>query len=94
MVFQQKLKEVCKTFNCGTSEKMWVTITILRMDNFETKTLSAMMANVAWNTEMSEKVYGWTGKYPAINCFDYVATSYMVVFIGIYLSIELYSCFD
>ena len=39
------------------------------LDNFETKTLSAMMA---WNTEMSEKVYGWTGKYPAINCFDYV----------------------
>lgn len=42
------------------------------LDNFETKTLSAMMANVAWNTEMSEKVYGWIGKYPAINCFDYV----------------------
>ena len=42
------------------------------LDNFETKTLSAMMANVAWNTEMSEKVYGWTVKYPAINCFDYV----------------------
>lgn len=42
------------------------------LDNFETKTLSAMMANVAWNTEMSEKVYGWTGKYPAINSFDYV----------------------
>lgn len=42
------------------------------LDNFETKTLSAMMANVAWNTEMSEKVYGWTGKYPAINCFAYV----------------------
>ena len=42
------------------------------LDNFETKTLSAMMANVAWNTEMSEKVYGWTGKYPAINGFDYV----------------------
>ena len=42
------------------------------LDNFETRTLSAMMANVAWNTEMSEKVYGWTGKYPAINCFDYV----------------------
>ena len=42
------------------------------LDNFETKTLSAMMANDAWNTEKSEKVYGWTGKYPAINCFDYV----------------------
>ena len=24
------MEEVCKTFNCGTSEKMWVTITILR----------------------------------------------------------------
>ena len=24
------MKEVCKTFNCGTSEKMWVTITILQ----------------------------------------------------------------
>ncbi len=42
------------------------------VDNFEVKTLSAMMANVAWNTEMSERVYGWTGKYPAINCFDYI----------------------
>ena len=26
------MKEVCKIFNCGTSEKMWVTITILRSD--------------------------------------------------------------
>jgi mannan endo-1,4-beta-mannosidase len=42
------------------------------LDNYEKKTLSAMMANIAWNTEMSERVYGWTGKYPAINCFDYV----------------------
>lgn len=49
-----------------------VKLYIYLLDNFETKTLSAMMANVAWNTEMSEKVYGWTGKYPAINCFDYV----------------------
>ena len=42
------------------------------LDNFEKKTLSAMMADVAWNTKMSEKVYEYTGKYPAINCFDYV----------------------
>lgn len=41
------------------------------LENYEKKTLSGMMANVAWNTEMSEKVYQWTGKYPAINCFDY-----------------------
>lgn len=42
------------------------------LQNYESKILSGMMANVAWNTEMSERVYQWTGKYPAINTFDYV----------------------
>ena len=32
--------------------------------------------------------------YFGIQMMTGVATSYMVVFIGIYLSIELYSCFD
>ena len=41
------------------------------VDNYETKTLSAMMADVAWNYDMSTRVYEWTGRYPAINCFDY-----------------------
>ncbi len=41
------------------------------VDNYESKTLSAMMADVAWNYDMSTRVYQWTGKYPAINCFDY-----------------------
>jgi mannan endo-1,4-beta-mannosidase len=40
--------------------------------NYGTSVLSGMMANVAWNTEESEVVYGWTGKYPAINGFDYI----------------------
>lgn len=60
-----------KTLVAATSAKA-VKLYNYLLDNFETKTLSAMMANVAWNTEMSEKLYGWTGKYPAINCFDYV----------------------
>ena len=60
-----------KTLVAATSAKA-VKLYNYLLDNFETKTLSAMMANGAWNTEMSEKVYGWTGKYPAINCFDYV----------------------
>lgn len=60
-----------KTLVAATSAKA-VKLYNYLLDNFETKTLSAMMANVAWNTEMSEKVYGWTGKYPVINCFDYV----------------------
>ena len=60
-----------KTLVAATSAKA-VKLYNYLLDNFETKILSAMMADVAWNTEMSEKVYGWTGKYPAINCFDYV----------------------
>ena len=40
--------------------------------NFENRTLSAAMANVAWNTDEAEQVYQWTGEYPAMNCFDYM----------------------
>jgi mannan endo-1,4-beta-mannosidase len=39
--------------------------------NYKSKIISGMMANVAWNNEESEKVYGYTGKYPAINGYDY-----------------------
>ncbi len=46
------------------------------LENFEKKSISAMMANVAWNTEEAEKVFKATGKYPAINCFDYVHLPY------------------
>ena len=42
------------------------------LENFGKKTISAMMADVDWNTRESEHVYQWTGKYPAINCFDYI----------------------
>lgn len=56
--------------NTLTTEAMKV-YTFLQ-ENYESKIISGMMANVAWNTEKSEQVYQWTGKYPAINCFDYV----------------------
>ena len=35
-------------------------------------TLSGIMANVAWNTNEAEWVHQHTGKWPAINCFDYI----------------------
>lgn len=48
------------------------------LENFEVNTLSATMAKDgvngvtgSWNTAGAEDVYAWTGKYPAINCFDY-----------------------
>ncbi len=43
---------------------------------YGTSTLSGMMANVNWNTECSEQVYQWTGKYPAINGYDYIHLPY------------------
>lgn len=61
---------VTKNLVAATSPKA-VKLYNYLLQNFESKTLSAMMANVSWNTEMSERVFQWTGKYPAINTFDY-----------------------
>lgn len=41
------------------------------LENVDHKIISGMMANVAWNQECADKVNEWTGKYPAINGFDY-----------------------
>lgn len=42
------------------------------LENVDTKIISGMMANVAWNHTCADQVNEWTGKYPAINGFDYV----------------------
>ncbi len=42
------------------------------LDNYGEKILSSTMANVNWNTNEAEWVKYHTGKYPAINTFDYV----------------------
>lgn len=39
---------------------------------YGTKILSGVMANVAWNHTEADKIYSLTGKYPAINCFDFI----------------------
>lgn len=41
-------------------------------DNFGKKMISAAMANPSLNTQMADTIYAKTGKYPAINCFDFV----------------------
>ena len=40
--------------------------------NYGQKTFSGAMADVAWNTTISNQVYALTGKYPAINGYDYI----------------------
>ncbi|MGL4851866.1 MAG: glycosyl hydrolase [Phocaeicola sp.] len=42
------------------------------LENYESNTLSGMMASVAWNNDESERIYQLTGKYPAINGYDYL----------------------
>lgn len=42
------------------------------LENVDNKIISGMMANVAWNQDCADKVNEWTGKYPAINGFDYL----------------------
>ena len=40
--------------------------------NYGSKTLSSVIANVNWNTQEADKIYQATGKYPAINCYDFI----------------------
>lgn len=41
-------------------------------EQYGSKVLSGAMANVSWNTNEAQWVYKHTGKYPALNCFDFV----------------------
>ena len=36
------------------------------------KMISGTMANVDWNIDEAKNVYKWTGKYPALNVFDFI----------------------
>ena len=54
----------------ATSERAKALYTYIK-NNYGEKIISGMMANVAWNYEESEKVFTMTGKYPAINAYDY-----------------------
>lgn len=42
------------------------------VENYGNKMISGTMANVSWNINEAEWVYHHSGKYPALNCFDYI----------------------
>lgn len=42
------------------------------IEQYGKKTISSVMADVNWNTKNAEKVKALTGKYPAMNCFDFI----------------------
>lgn len=42
------------------------------VETYKSKVISGTMANVNWNVENADAVHDLTGKYPAMNTFDYV----------------------
>lgn len=46
------------------------------LEQYGQKVISSVMANVNWNNECAEKVYQLTGKYPAMNCYDFIHIHY------------------
>ena len=41
-------------------------------DLYGKRIISGTVANVDWNTRDAENVYKWTGRWPAINVFDFI----------------------
>ena len=41
-------------------------------EQYGQKVISSVMADVAWNYSLAEKVHTLTGKYPAMNCYDFI----------------------
>lgn len=42
------------------------------VEQYGQKTISSVMADVNWNNTIAEKVKTFTGKYPAMNCYDFI----------------------
>ena len=64
-------KEEDDISNVDATEATKKVFAILK-DLYGKKIVSGVVANVDWNTKEAENVYGWTGKYPAMNVYDYI----------------------
>lgn len=64
-------KEEDDISNADATEATKKVFAILK-DLYGKKIVSGVVANVDWNTKEAENVYGWTGKYPAMNVYDYI----------------------
>lgn len=43
--------------------------------NYGSRTLSSVMSDVSWNHKVADDIYAKTGKYPAMNCYDFIHIS-------------------
>ena len=60
-----------KLCNPGATEEARKVYQVL-WDVYGKQALSATVANVDWNIKEAENVYGWTGKWPVMNVFDFI----------------------
>ena len=57
--------------NTDASEETKKLFNVLK-DLYGKKIVSGVVANVDWNTKEAENVYNWTGKWPALNVYDFI----------------------
>ena len=67
-------EEVNKKLTLVTSNAMSQTKKVYNFlkANYGKNIISGMMAVVSWNTDEADRIYRWTGKYPALNGFDFI----------------------
>ena len=66
---QQRVSfSLCNPSATAETQQLWQAL----CSQYGKKTLSGVVANVDWNTRETENVLAWTGKYPALNVFDFI----------------------
>lgn len=66
------IPEITKTLVTSNALSQAQKVYDFLVENYRSKIVSGAMAKVNWNTDEADRVYRWTGKYPALNTFDYV----------------------
>lgn len=66
------IPEITKTLVTKNASSQAQKVYNFLVEKYRKEIVSGAMAKVNWNTEEADRVYRWTGKYPALNTFDYV----------------------
>ena len=59
---------ICNKNATPETQRLWSVL----CSEYGKRAMSGVVANVDWNTRETENVYQWTGKYPALNVFDFI----------------------
>lgn len=59
---------LCNSNATAETQRLWGVL----CSEYGKRAMSGVVANVDWNTRETENVYQWTGKYPALNVFDFI----------------------